>query len=193
MPQSNARGSEAQAKAAAIAKAKAIAPDLTARIGSTPKTKFRGDPDVFGRLVEDHDRHRALLAMIEETQGASADRRKLFDIGVAGPLAGLVIAIPLLFLGLSTSPVATLPQGVPAQLEGNSILYYFAKLAVFVVGYFGINPGIWHIRDNFSLKIFLHVLPERDIFGVAQATIWLVITFGVANYVSFVVLLGHGL
>ena len=79
MPQSNARGSEAQAKAAAIAKAKAIAPHLTARIGSTPKTKFRGDPDVFGRLVEDHDRHRALLAMIEETQGASADRRKLFD------------------------------------------------------------------------------------------------------------------
>lgn len=79
MPQSNASGSEAEAKAAAIAQAKAIAPDLTARIGSTPKTKFRGDPDVFGRLVEDHDRHRALLAMIEETQGASADRRKLFD------------------------------------------------------------------------------------------------------------------
>lgn len=79
MPQSNASGSEAEAKAAAIAKAKAIAPDLTARIGSTPKTKFRGDPDVFGRLVADHDRHRALLAMIEETQGASADRRKLFD------------------------------------------------------------------------------------------------------------------
>lgn len=59
------------------------------------------------------------------------DRRKLFDIGVAGPLAGLIIAIPLLFLGLSTSPVATLPEGVPAQLEGNSILYYLAKLAVF--------------------------------------------------------------
>ncbi|KQW68294.1 hemerythrin HHE cation-binding protein [Phenylobacterium sp. Root77] len=48
-------------------------------MGSTPKTKFRGDPDVFGRLVEDHDRHRALLAMIEETHGASDDRRKLFE------------------------------------------------------------------------------------------------------------------
>ena len=66
------------AKAQAMAKAKALAPDIAARIGSTPRTRFRGDPDVFGRLVEDHDRHRALLAMIEETEGRSPDREKLF-------------------------------------------------------------------------------------------------------------------
>lgn len=59
------------------------------------------------------------------------DRRKLFDIGVAGPLAGLVLAVPLLILGLSTSPVAVPPPIPGAQLEGNSILYYFAKIAVF--------------------------------------------------------------
>lgn len=59
------------------------------------------------------------------------DRRKLFDIGVAGPLAGLVIAIPLLLFGLSTSEVAVPPPLPGAQLEGNSILYYFAKIAVF--------------------------------------------------------------
>ena len=68
----------AQAKAAAVAKAKAVAPKVKARIGSTPATKFRGNPDIFGRLVEDHDRHRALLAMIKDTQGASADRKRLF-------------------------------------------------------------------------------------------------------------------
>src|SRR5690606_9864349 len=70
--------SERSAKAAAVAKAKAVAPDLEARIGSTPKTKFRGNPDVFGRLVEDHDRHRALLSMIEQTEGKSRDREVLF-------------------------------------------------------------------------------------------------------------------
>ncbi|APW74300.1 hemerythrin HHE cation-binding protein [Sphingopyxis granuli] len=47
-------------------------------MGSTPRTKFRGDADIFGRLVEDHDRHRALLAMIEETEGKSPDRQRLF-------------------------------------------------------------------------------------------------------------------
>lgn len=59
------------------------------------------------------------------------DRRKLFDIGIAGPLAGLVLAIPLLLIGLSTSPVDVPPPGVIIQREGNSLLYFFAKLAIF--------------------------------------------------------------
>lgn len=70
--------SATKAKTEAVAKAKALAPDLAARIGSTPATKFRGNPDIFGRLVEDHDRHRALFAMIEETEGKSPERQKLF-------------------------------------------------------------------------------------------------------------------
>jgi membrane-associated protease RseP (regulator of RpoE activity) len=56
------------------------------------------------------------------------DRRKLFDIGVAGPLAGLVVAVPLLFFGLSTSPVMVPPAIEGAVLEGNSLLYYYAKV-----------------------------------------------------------------
>lgn len=60
------------------------------------------------------------------------DRRKLFDIGVAGPLAGLVLAVPLLLYGLSTSEVRVPEPMAGAMLEGNSILYYFAK--VFVLG-----------------------------------------------------------
>lgn len=70
---------EKTAKKAAIAKAKAAAPAISAPIGSTPKTKYRGNADIFGRLVEDHDRHRALFAMIEHTDGKQAERKALFE------------------------------------------------------------------------------------------------------------------
>ena len=33
------------------------------------------------------------------------DRNALFDVGAAGPIAGLIVAIPLLVIGLSMSPV----------------------------------------------------------------------------------------
>ena len=57
------------------------------------------------------------------------NKRALFDIGVAGPLAGLVFALPLLFYGLATSELGPIsPEGL---LEGNSILYYWAKFVVF--------------------------------------------------------------
>lgn len=66
------------AKAQAMGRARAVAPKVPGRIGSTPKTRFRGDPDIFGRLVEDHDKHRMLFAMLFETTPGSADRRRLF-------------------------------------------------------------------------------------------------------------------
>jgi hypothetical protein len=69
----------AAAKSRAVAKAKAIAPDVPVRIGQTPETDLRGLPDVFGRLIEDHDRHRGLLAMIEATDGKGEDRASLFE------------------------------------------------------------------------------------------------------------------
>lgn len=64
---------------ASKAETKALAPELAAPIGSTPATKFRGDPAIFGRLVQDHDRHRVLLAMLSQTQGGSPERARLFD------------------------------------------------------------------------------------------------------------------
>lgn len=75
----NGSAKESAAKAQGVAKAKRVAPELAVHIGSTPATKFRGNPDIFGRLVEDHDRHRALISMIQETHGDSDRRKTLFE------------------------------------------------------------------------------------------------------------------
>ena len=66
------------AKARGIAKAKAIAPARAARIGSTPQTSLRGEPAIFGRLIEDHDRHRALFAMVDDSKAGSDEHATLF-------------------------------------------------------------------------------------------------------------------
>jgi membrane-associated protease RseP (regulator of RpoE activity) len=58
------------------------------------------------------------------------NRNQLFDVGVAGPLAGLVIAIPLLLYGLAISPVGPLPTQGNYYLEGNSLLYLGAKYLI---------------------------------------------------------------
>ncbi len=59
------------------------------------------------------------------------NKRVLLDIGIAGPLAGLVVAIPVLLIGLSLSQVEPIPSGQGLLLEGNSVLYLLAKYAVF--------------------------------------------------------------
>lgn len=65
-------------------------------------------------------------------------RKALFDIGVAGPLGGLIVAIPLLLIGLALSEVGRpqtfmdLPAGEPVEVlqEGNSLIYLAAKYIV---------------------------------------------------------------
>jgi membrane-associated protease RseP (regulator of RpoE activity) len=55
----------------------------------------------------------------------TSDRKKLIDIGAAGPLAGLLVAVPVILYGLHRSPVAPLVAG--AEQEGNSALYALLK------------------------------------------------------------------
>jgi Zn-dependent protease len=63
------------------------------------------------------------------------NKRILLDIGIAGPIAGLVVAIPVLIIGLSLSQVSSIPANLPPgqglQIEGNSLLYLFTKYMIF--------------------------------------------------------------
>lgn len=84
------------------------------------------------------------------------NKRVLMDIGVAGPLAGLVIAIPVLLYGLSLSALDNLPDlnslNQSSVLEGNSILYLAAKYLVhgkllpLPVSYGDISPFVYWTR-----------------------------------------------
>ncbi len=55
------------------------------------------------------------------------NRDKLLDVAVGGPIAGMVVAVPLLIIGLQLSPIGPVTGGVT---EGNSILYALLKLLV---------------------------------------------------------------
>lgn len=57
------------------------------------------------------------------------NRKVLLEIGAAGPLAGFIVAIPILLYGLATSSVSTLTPG--GITEGNSIIYALAKFLTF--------------------------------------------------------------
>jgi membrane-associated protease RseP (regulator of RpoE activity) len=96
-------------------------------------------PSLFGTMG-------AVIMMKEQPR----NRRQLLDIGVAGPLAGLAVAIPVLIFGLYLSKLdaipAVIPSGVGLQLEGNSLLYLFLKFIMFgkllpAPATFGALPG----------------------------------------------------
>lgn len=65
-------------------------------------------------------------------RGPTRNIRAQFDVGAAGPLAGLVFAIPILIYGLYTSEVGLLPEDMTnVVMEGNSVIYASLKLLIF--------------------------------------------------------------
>ena len=61
-------------------------------------------------------------------QGSTADRKQMFDIGISGPLAGLVVIIPITWMGIQ--------QATPFQYTG-SMPWHFSDplLVTLLIGY----------------------------------------------------------
>ena len=88
------------------------------------------------------------------------NRKHLLDIGMAGPLIGFVVAVVVLFIGLSLSslgPIETvLPDGYVHFIEGNSLLYLGAKYLTFgkllpqPVSYGDVTPFFYWVRYFFT-------------------------------------------
>ena len=53
------------------------------------------------------------------------DRKVLFDVGIAGPLAGLCLAIPVLILGLKLSQIVPTPDRIGVVSLGSPLLFTF--------------------------------------------------------------------
>ncbi len=69
------------------------------------------------------------MGAVIKMKSAIADRNALLDVGAAGPLAGLAVAIPLLIIGLMRSDLGPIEPN--AVLEGNSVFYLSMKYLVF--------------------------------------------------------------
>lgn len=100
------------------------------------------------------------------------NKRTLHDIGIAGPLAGLLVAVPVLVIGIMLSSVEQLPAAIPAgqgfTLEGNSIFYLLVKYLVHgellpsPASYGGENPLWYWVKYLFSG--YPTPLGGRDVF-----------------------------
>jgi len=71
------------------------------------------------------------LGAVIKIREAFPNRRVLFDIGIAGPIAGFAVLVPALFLGLSMSPIIPEPTTGSGLSIGLPLMFQLAATAVF--------------------------------------------------------------
>lgn len=86
-------------------------------------------------------------------QGANSNRLQLFDIGISGPLAGLVVAIPVTCIGIMNAQIAPeIPQGMHVMHFGDPLL---------------VEILIWWLRDlPFGTELISNPLYMAGWFGL---------------------------
>ena len=71
------------------------------------------------------------LGAVIKIREAFPTRKVLFDIGVAGPIAGFVVLVPALFFGMTLSNVVPEPTNGTVLFLGEPILFKLATQAIF--------------------------------------------------------------
>ena len=80
------------------------------------------------------------MGAVISMQGSQADRRQMFDLGLAGPLAGLAVAVPVTWLGILQL------DGGPQPASG--ILFYNPLIFKLLIG---------HLRPDFPTDSVLYM------------------------------------
>ena len=98
------------------------------------------------------------LGAVIRIREAFPSRRVLFDIGVAGPIAGFVVLVPALFYGMTMSNVVPEPTQGSVLYLGEPLLFKIATLAM-------IGP----IREGYTVNI--HPMVFAAWFGMLATAI----------------------
>jgi membrane-associated protease RseP (regulator of RpoE activity) len=136
-------------------------------------------------------------------RGPIPHRRALFDVGVAGPLAGFCVAVPVLALGVLRSELVTvepLPPGAQSLMFGDSLLtrglalwlrpevagrYELIADPVFVAGWVGMLATVMNLLpagqfDGGHLTYAVFPRYHRAVSILAAVSMWgLVLYYGV--------------
>jgi membrane-associated protease RseP (regulator of RpoE activity) len=95
---------------------------LAHEMGHFLMTLYYGVPASFPYFLPFPISPLGTLGAVIRMDNRDADRKQMFDIGIAGPLAGLVVAVPLLIVGIQqldferTVSAPRVPQGVVFDL-----------------------------------------------------------------------------
>ncbi len=102
---------------------------LAHEMGHYFAARFHGAPVTLPYFIPLPTGFLGTMGAVIRMKAPIRNKRALLDIGVAGPLAGLAVALPVVIVGLELSEVSVLPMR-GFLLEGNSILYLLLKLLV---------------------------------------------------------------
>ena len=145
------------------------------------------------------------LGAVIGMDGSRATRRELFDIAIAGPLAGLVVALPLVWVGLATAEpgecLFSLPlvgQWIVAaarpELAGSGAAGAFAPNALFMAGWVGLLVTGLNMMPMSQLDgghVVYALFGERSKWiarGVLLASMAAIILTGRTNWTLMIVL-----
>ncbi|MGD0073868.1 MAG: site-2 protease family protein [Candidatus Binataceae bacterium] len=95
-------------------------------------------------------------------------RRVMFDVGAAGPWAGMLLAVPAVIIGLKLSEIAPLDKGAGGMELGNSILFWTLSRLMLGVDPNSVTVNLHPIAFAGWLGLFvtaLNLLPVGQLDG----------------------------
>jgi membrane-associated protease RseP (regulator of RpoE activity) len=90
---------------------------LAHEMGHFLATVYYGIPASFPYFLPFPVSPLGTLGAVIRMDNRDADRKQMFDIGIAGPLAGLVVAVPLLIVGIQRLDLSKPPQATDMPAE----------------------------------------------------------------------------